>query len=99
MSLTPEQVKIIKSTAPVLEQYGDTITTVFYGNMLAAHPDLNNIFNTTNQVNGHQPRALAASLYAYAKYIDTRVSISGPSSTTSSGNTYSRRWERSSVTR
>lgn len=70
MPLTPEQVKIIKSTAPVLEQHGDNITTTFYRNMLDAYPDLNNIFNTTNQVNGHQPRALAASLYAYATYID-----------------------------
>lgn len=70
MPLTPEQVKIVKSTVPVLEQCGETITTVFYRNMLAAHPELNDIFNTTNQVNGHQPRALAASVYAYAKYID-----------------------------
>lgn len=70
MSLSPDQVQIIKATVPVLEQYGDKITTVFYGNMLAAHPDLNNIFNTTHQVTGHQPKALAASLYAYAKYID-----------------------------
>jgi nitric oxide dioxygenase len=70
MPLTPEQVKIVKSTVPVLEQHGETITTVFYKNMLADYPDLNNIFNTTNQINGHQPRALAASVYAYAKYID-----------------------------
>lgn len=70
MPLTPEQVKIVKSTVPVLEQHGETITTVFYRNMLAAHPELNNIFNTTDQVTGRQPRALAASVYAYAKYID-----------------------------
>ncbi|KAJ9104951.1 hypothetical protein QFC19_003746 [Naganishia cerealis] len=70
MPLTPEQVQIVKSTVPVLEEHGESITTVFYRNMLAAHPELNNIFNTTNQINGHQARALAASVYAYAKYID-----------------------------
>lgn len=70
MPLTLEQVKIVKSTVPVLEQHGETITTTFYRNMLAAHPELNNIFNTTDQVTGRQPRALAASVYAYAKYID-----------------------------
>jgi nitric oxide dioxygenase len=70
MSLTPEQVAIIKSTVPVLEAHGKTITTTFYANMLRAHPELNNIFNTSNQVNGHQAGALAGSLCAYAKNID-----------------------------
>ncbi|KAL9072964.1 MAG: hypothetical protein Q9161_003186 [Pseudevernia consocians] len=38
--------------------------------MLAEIPDLNNIFNQTNQLNGHQAAALAGSLYAYAAHID-----------------------------
>ncbi|EYE90505.1 flavohemoprotein [Aspergillus ruber CBS 135680] len=70
MSLTPEQTEIIKATVPVVKEHGNTITTVFYKNMLEAHPELNAIFNTTNQVNGHQPRALAGALFAYASNID-----------------------------
>lgn len=70
MGLTPEQVQIIKSTVPILREHGLTITTRFYEDMLAAHKELNNVFNHTNQINGQQARALADSLYAYASYID-----------------------------
>lgn len=68
--LRPDQIQLIKATVPVLVEHGNTITTVFYKNMLAAHPELNNVFNIPNQVNGHQPRALAGALYAYAANID-----------------------------
>lgn len=70
MSLTQEQTQIIKATVPVLAQYGTQITTAFYSNMLREVPILNNIFNTTNQRNGHQQQALAGTLYAYAANID-----------------------------
>lgn len=70
MSLTPEQVQIIKATVPVLQEHGNTITTHFYKNMLREVPELNSVFNTTSQVNGHQPRALAGALFAYASNID-----------------------------
>ncbi|KAJ8115703.1 hypothetical protein OPT61_g2704 [Boeremia exigua] len=69
-SLTPEQARIIKSTVPVLAQYGETITTKFYADMIEANPELKNIFNNTHQATGHQPRALAGALYAYAANID-----------------------------
>lgn len=68
--LTPSQLQLIKATVPVLVEHGQTITTVFYKNMLAAHPELNNIFNVPNQRNGHQTRALAGALFAYAANID-----------------------------
>lgn len=68
--LTREQVKIIKSTVPVLAQHGNTITSKFYHDMLEAHPELKNIFNNTHQATGHQAQALAGSLYAYANNID-----------------------------
>ena len=42
-SLSPEQVKIIKSTVPVLQEHGNKITTCFYEDMLAEIPDLNNV--------------------------------------------------------
>ncbi|KAJ5110441.1 hypothetical protein N7532_000976 [Penicillium argentinense] len=68
--LSPNQLQLIKATVPVLVDHGKSITTVFYKNMLAAHPELNNVFNMPNQVNGHQPRALAGALFAYASNID-----------------------------
>lgn len=75
--LTPQQATVIKSTVPVLADHGDAITTRFYANMLRAHPDLNKVFNTSNQLNGHQPRALAGALYAYAANIDD-LGVLGP---------------------
>jgi nitric oxide dioxygenase len=75
-TLTPTQVEIIKSTVPVLAQHGNTITTQFYANMLAANPALKNIFNNTHQATGHQAAALAGALYAYAANIDNLGALS-----------------------
>ncbi|KAI1260821.1 flavohemo protein [Xylariaceae sp. FL1019] len=68
--LTPAQISVVKSTAPVLKEHGVTITALFYKNMLDANPELHNIFNQANQVGGAQPRALAGAVFAYASYID-----------------------------
>jgi nitric oxide dioxygenase len=70
MSLTPEQIAIVKSTVPALEVHGVAITTLFYQNLLLANPELNNIFNHANQVHFEQPKALAGAVYAYAKNIE-----------------------------
>ncbi|KAK4628579.1 Flavohemoprotein [Fulvia fulva] len=70
MPLTPEQVKIVKSTAPVLAEHGNAVTTLFYETAHEEYPELHNVFNQTNQVNNHQAQALAGSLYAYASHID-----------------------------
>jgi nitric oxide dioxygenase len=69
-SVTPEQIAIVKATAPVLKEHGNTITTVFYKNLLDANPELKNIFSLTSQTTGRQPRALAGAVLAYATYID-----------------------------
>jgi nitric oxide dioxygenase len=74
--LTPTQVQIIKATVPVLAEHGNTITTKFYADMLAANPSLKNVFNTTHQATGHQPAALAGALYAYASNIDNLGALS-----------------------
>lgn len=74
--LREDQIHLIKATVPVLVEHGNTITTVFYKNMLAAHPELNDVFNVPNQLNGHQPRALAGALYAYAANIDNLGALS-----------------------
>ncbi|TGO63842.1 hypothetical protein BCON_0010g00070 [Botryotinia convoluta] len=76
MSLTPQQIDIIKATVPVVQEYGTTITTTFYKNVLDANPALNNIFNQTNQKNGAQPRALSGALAAYAANIDNLAVLS-----------------------
>ncbi|KAL4932404.1 flavohemoprotein [Aspergillus undulatus] len=70
MSLTPEQIGLIKATVPVLQEHGVTITKLFYDNMLKAHPELQTVFNVSNKVHGHQPLALAGALFAYASHID-----------------------------
>jgi len=69
-ALTASQVQTIKSTVPVLAEYGAAITSKFYEDMLTANPELKNIFNNTHQATGHQAQALAGALYAYAANID-----------------------------
>ncbi|CAG8130918.1 unnamed protein product [Penicillium nalgiovense] len=76
-SLTPGQIEIIKATIPILEEHGYTISSVFYQTLLAEHPELNEVFNTANQASGHQARALAGALYAYALHIDDLAAL-GP---------------------
>lgn len=73
--LSQKTIEIIKSTVPVLEVHGTTITTVFYKNLLEAHPELLNIFNHTNQKKGRQQNALANTVLAAAKYIDQLETI------------------------
>ncbi|RDA91128.1 hypothetical protein CP533_0442 [Ophiocordyceps camponoti-saundersi (nom. inval.)] len=70
MALTAEQIALVKSTAPVIKQHGQTITNVFYKRILAAHPDLKSIFSLRNQHTGAQQAALAGAVFAYASYID-----------------------------
>ncbi len=69
-ALTESQIAIVKATAPVLKEHGVAITTVFYDNMIRENPDLNNIFSTTSQRTGAQPRALAGAVLAYATHLD-----------------------------
>lgn len=73
--LSQQTIDIIKSTVPVLEEYGNAITTAFYKNMFEAHPALLNIFNQTNQTKGRQQTALANTVLAAAKYIDNLEAI------------------------
>jgi nitric oxide dioxygenase len=70
MMLSNQTIKIVKSTAPILEQRGKEITTVFYKTMLEEHPELLNIFNHANQKRGRQQTALANTVTAAAYYID-----------------------------
>lgn len=73
--LTDAQKKLVKSTAPVLEQHGGAITKLFYKQMLERNPDLRNVFNHSKQQRGDQAEALARAVYAYAAYIDDLTPI------------------------
>ena len=73
--LSEETRTIIKSTAPVLEDHGVTITTRFYQRLFEEHPELLNIFNHANQAQGRQQTALAKTVYAAAIHIDDLAEI------------------------
>lgn len=65
----------IDASVPVLREHGVTITTTFYRNMFAAHPELTNLFNMGNQANGAQQQSLAAAVFAYASNIDNPAAL------------------------
>lgn len=75
--LANETLEIIKSTVPLLEKHGKSITETFYTRLFSSHPDLKNIFNMANQGKGEQSRALADAVIAYAKHIEN-VEILAP---------------------
>jgi nitric oxide dioxygenase len=68
--LSTKTIELIKSTVPVLEKYGETITKRFYHLLFTNHPELLNIFNNANQKQGRQQTALANAVYAAAAHID-----------------------------
>jgi nitric oxide dioxygenase len=68
--LDQQTIAIIKSTVPVLQVHGTTITTTFYGMLFENHPELLNIFNHANQRQGRQQTALANAVLAAAMNID-----------------------------
>lgn len=68
--LSAETLATIKSTAPLLAEQGQAITTLFYAKLFRQHPELQHIFNMANQAKGEQSRALAESVFMYATHID-----------------------------
>lgn len=69
--LSPESKAVVEATAGVVAEHAEEITRRFYPHMFAAHPELLDIFNTANQAVGEQPKALAASVVAYAVHLIT----------------------------
>lgn len=67
--LTREQSALIRGSVPILRQHGETIAKLFYADMLEAHPEMNDIFNSVNQKNGRQPSALTSVMLAFAANI------------------------------
>lgn len=68
--LTTEDIKIVKSTVPLLAEGGTAVTQHFYQRMFRHNPELNDIFNMSNQHTGRQIEALFQAIAAYAQNID-----------------------------
>ena len=68
--LSTQDIAIVKSTVPLLEQGGSAITQHFYQRMFRHNPELNDIFNMSNQHTGRQVEALFQAIAAYAQNID-----------------------------
>jgi nitric oxide dioxygenase len=68
--LSENTIAIVKSTAPVLEEHGETLTRHFYKRMFTHNPEVAPFFNSANQAGGQQQKALAAAICAYAANID-----------------------------
>ena len=62
--------QIVKSTAPILAEHGETLTRHFYKRMFEHNPEVQEFFNPSNQAKGAQQRALAGAICAYATHID-----------------------------
>lgn len=79
MLLSPESEATVKATAGVVAENAENITKRFYPHMFEAHPELMRVFNKANQAIGEQPKALAASVVAYAVHlIDPNAPDFGP---------------------
>src|SRR6478672_13634409 len=75
--LKESTVAIVKSTAPILEVHGETLTRHFYKRMFEQNPEVAPFFNPANQVAGSQQKALAAAICAYAANIDNLEVLGG----------------------
>ena len=75
--LDDQTIQIVKSTAPVLQEHGETLTRHFYKRMFAHNPEVAPFFNPANQTIGKQQRALAGAIAAYAANIDNLEVLGG----------------------
>ncbi|KYG29451.1 NO-inducible flavohemoprotein [Alkalihalobacillus trypoxylicola] len=73
--LTEKTINIVKTTAPVLENYSQEIGERFYSLLFLKVPSLGNIFNQSNQKRGIQQGALAKSVYVIGAHVDQLESI------------------------
>lgn len=68
--LRKESIEIVKATVPVLETEVNNITQAFYKRLFENNPQLKGLFNMTHQKKGTQPKALAAAIFQYARFIE-----------------------------
>jgi nitric oxide dioxygenase len=68
-----EQTKaIIKATAPIIKEHGETITTVMYRRLFDNYPEAKELFKNATP---DQYKKLASMVYAYAANIDNLSSL------------------------
>ncbi|OYW83586.1 MAG: nitric oxide dioxygenase [Asticcacaulis sp. 32-58-5] len=75
--LSPETIAIVKATASVLNEHGETLTRHFYQRMFRENPEVLPLFNPSNQHSGGQQKALAGAICAYAANIDNLEVLGG----------------------
>lgn len=75
--LNEKTIHIVKATAPILEQHGETLTRHFYQRLFSQNPEVLPFFNPANQVAGTQQKALAGAICAYASNIDQLDKLGG----------------------
>ncbi|WP_067707947.1 NO-inducible flavohemoprotein [Erwinia sp. ErVv1] len=73
--LDAKTIAAVKATIPALLAVGPTLTLRFYDRMLRDNPELQDIFNMSNQRNGSQPEALFNALCAYACNIENLADL------------------------
>lgn len=75
--LSQKTISIVKSTAPVLQEHGETLTKHFYKRMFTNNPEVKTLFNPAHQATGTQQKALAGAICAYAANIDNLEALGG----------------------
>ena len=75
--LPQRTIDVVKATAPILEEHGETLTAHFYKRMFAHNPEVAPLFNPAHQRAGSQQKALAAAICAYAANIDNLEVLGG----------------------
>ena len=74
--LSAQTIAVVKSTAPILAEHGETLTRHFYKRMFSHNPEVVPLFSQKNQASGVQQKALAAAICAYAANIDNLPALS-----------------------
>ena len=74
--LSQKTIDIVKSTAPILYDQGETLIKHFYKRMFLHNPEVIPLFNHANQRKGTQQKALARAIVAYAESIDNLDALS-----------------------
>lgn len=74
--LSTQDIKLVQSTIPLIEQAGSYVTEHFYQRMFKHNPETMDIFNLSNQHSGAQKFALFSVIVSYAKNLDNIKSLS-----------------------
>lgn len=75
--ISVQTIDIVKSTAPILHEHGETLTRHFYKRMFSHNPEVVPFFNPAHQAAGLQQKALAGAICAYAAHIDHLEALGG----------------------